>query len=177
MRSELYFLLGGVVGGLIGYTVTKKYYEQAMEDEANNIKEYYEKKEKVSNPETAKEEIEAMYEDAVQAFQDYTAKSEETSAPGEVVYSPEVVSPSVIDTSNDHEIVYLTWYEEDKCLVRDDFDANIDDSPVVDVKAFIGEEALDRFDEYEKDTVYVRNDRFGAYYIVTREYGSYDGYE
>lgn len=63
--------------------------------------------------------------------------------------------------------ITLTYYEKDDTLVLDQ------NGEVLDIEETVGNDALNRFGEYEKDTVYVRNDNLGADYEVVREHGSY----
>lgn len=63
--------------------------------------------------------------------------------------------------------INLTYYEGDDTLILDQ------NGDVLNIEETVGNDALNRFGEYEKDTVYVRNENLGADYEVVREHGSY----
>lgn len=63
--------------------------------------------------------------------------------------------------------ITLTYYEGDDTLILDS------SGDVLNIEETVGNDALNRFGEFEKDTVYVRNLNLGADYEVVREHGKY----
>lgn len=170
MSNGLYFLAGLLVGGACAYVVTKRYFEQVLEEEDLKRKEYYEKME-----DDFKEATEAM-----KLYSGVSTDAEEVDraeyeAPVEEVDGIRVISPEELEEGRQYEKVYLTWFEGDRILVRNEVDLEEEESDIiVDIKGTIGEDALDRFGEYENDTVFVRDERIGVDYIINREETAYD---
>lgn len=100
-------------------------------------------------------------------------EAEVASREGKSIY---VVSQTEYEENESHyALIELTWYLEDSTLT-DDRDDMIDD-----VDALVGRQNLERFGEWSHDihVVYIRNDRVGAQYCVTRvetSFGQHAGF-
>lgn len=177
----LYFLVGGIMGGAAGFFAAKKYYTGIMEEELAKQKEYYKKVDE--DLKKREEHVEEKYDEALSAMREYAGVSDEEEEmveeeyPGEKIVhgEPYVISPSELEEQRDHEVVYLTWYENDHILARNEVDFEERESDIItDIEGTIGPDALDRFGEFEADTVFVRDDRISVDYIIEREETAYD---
>lgn len=185
MKQVLYFCLGAVVGGALGYYLTKRYYEGLIDDEIESVKEAYKES----------EDSEARYKKAVEAMKEYGAPGgsynnaerldleertddefldDETVEdinpfPGEKVDEPYVITPDsyheeFTDVVDKETLTY--WAGSDTLVTDEDEELVIED--------MVGRECLGRFGEYESDTVYVRNERLGMDFEIVYMEGEYN---
>ena len=77
-----------------------------------------------------------------------------------------MIAPEDFDEYDDYEIVSLTYYD-------DGILANENDEIVEDVEELIGADSLNRFGEYEDDSVYVRDERIKTDYEILRDRRNY----
>ena len=77
-----------------------------------------------------------------------------------------VITPEEFSELEDYELETLTLYADG--VLTDWYD-----EPIEDVDAYVGKESLTRFGEYEKDTVYVRNDATKCGYEIQRDLRKY----
>ena len=167
------FALGAAVGSLVTYILLKSKFDQALEQEIKAAKEYYSCQEKEDIPEVAEttpvEEPEKNTESEV--MRDYHALIERYSSELREEESdmrkPYVISPDEFGEKDDYTIYSLTYYEGDGVLTDET------DTPIDDVEDTIGKDALNSFGEYEKDSVFVCDDKYKIYYEILRDSASY----
>lgn len=183
MKQVLYFSLGAAVGGALGYYMTRRYYEQLIDDEIESVKEAYA---------DADEKAEERYQRAKEAMKEYGApggnysnverldlmeqpEEEEEEPkdanpfPGEKVDEPYVITPDsyheeFTDVVDKETLTY--WAGSDTLVTDEDEELVIED--------MVGRECLGRFGEYESDTVYVRNERLGMDFEIVYMEGEYN---
>lgn len=73
-----------------------------------------------------------------------------------------VISPDEFGDTDEYERISLTYYADG--ILADDRD-----DPILNAGEIVGFEALDSFDEYEEDTVFVRNDITRCCYEIIRD--------
>lgn len=175
------FALGAAAGVAASWHYFKKQYETILEQEIEEMKEYYSHKEPKNDIcEESDEEAEfnKMMEEPAkpktvrdyaaelqkQGYTDYSKgfeeKVKEIKNPDEGLRPPYVISPSEFG-ENDYTEVCLTFY-------ADNFLADENDELVEDVEALIGWESLSHFGDYEDDAIHVRNDRLKTDFEVIR---------
>lgn len=178
LTKVLIFAVGAGIGSSVTWYIAKTKYEKIANEEIQSVKEHYKNKESgerlVEGLIDGIEEVEADIEKAdlgkdvreslgIQSpgeeYKSYTKKylSSQNEKPKhkeeeeEDVEKPYVISPDEFGEMDGYETESLTLYS-DKVLA-DDFGAIIDD-----VDGIVGRDSLNRFGEYEEDTVFVRND-------------------
>lgn len=182
MRKELYFVVGFVAGCVSGYLATKSYFDKVAreeEEERRNEKKEKERKQKEEEEKT----LDEMSEKAEKARKEYFGEAfrEEEEWPGKEYNSmegPHVISPEELDELAGYDLIYLTWYEQEGILVRNEVDINNgEEEMITDIAATVGEDSLERFGEFEENTIYVKDDSYRVVYSIDREvarYGEYD---
>lgn len=183
MKQVLYFSLGAAIGGALGYYLTKRYYEQLIDDEIESVKEAYKES----------EDSDARYKKAVEAMKEYGVPGgsynnaerldleertdddtldetveDNNPFPGEKVDHPYTITPDAYheeftDVVDKETVTY--WAGNDMLVTDEDEVLTIEDT--------IGREALGQFGEYESDTVFVRNERLGMDFEVIYMEGEY----
>lgn len=79
---------------------------------------------------------------------------------------PQVISPDEFEENEDYDVVSLTLYADGVLTdERDNVIENIDE--------LVGSDSLNRFGEYEEDSVFVRNDARMTYYEILRDADKY----
>lgn len=193
------FILGAAAGAGITYLCVKSHYEEVANKEIEETREYYrqleneleeEYSEKIASdleekvvkngpivdifgkneakkPENDPDDQE-KYDKIIEKLnygQFYKGENEE--APIEKRDKPYEISDEDWDENNGYSKVWLSFYEDDE-VFTDDCDNVVDNG--IDL---IGENNLTEFGNYEENTLYVRNDKFGTDYMVTLEHTSY----
>ena len=184
MKQLLCFSLGAAVGGLLGYCLTKRYYENLIDDEIDAAVASYERAAEDRDEERYQRAKEAMKEYGIPGgnynnverldLEERTDVDEELEVkdvnpfPGEKVDYPYIITPEayheeftdVVDKET------LTYYAGNNVLVTDE-------DEVLEIEDIIGSDSLEHFGEYESDTVFVRNERLGTDYEVIYMEGDY----
>lgn len=196
-KNVLMFLGGALIGSTLTYLFIKDKYEKIAEDEIQSVKDEYSKtyeaKKKISELKEAKSEL------ADKIFASYKQTANEYNHPNEAVrynifknereieenaeddteeYSdhptegiaeePYTISPDLFDNDKKYfDKITLEYYEGNDMLVEE-----ITNEPV-DIDYAIGRESLRMFGEFEKDLVYVRNERISTDYEVYHYSGSF----
>lgn len=194
IKLAVSFCFGGLIGGLISHKILKKKFENRLTAELESVKSTYEGDKKVNVEKKLLNDVEAdakltsgnnacctgnQNPEEVKQYVDYTkcykpseekpeVKSEKKSPTKKKQTKkkePYVISPDDFDTNADYEAVWLTLYADD--ILADEKDQK------VDIEKTIGSEALNRFGEYEKDIVHVRNEELKCDYEVSRDTRTY----
>lgn len=162
------FSLGAAVGAFVAWKLLESGYEQKIQDEINEIR-----KERLNNH---RESTEGDTESKPEVKDDnQTEYTDILAAEGYVKYSdikkaelenefihcdnnPYVIAPEEFDM-----VGYKT-----ECLVyyADHVLTNMSDEPIEDVDETVGVDSLNRFGEFEDDSVHVRNDELRTDYQI-----------
>lgn len=152
------FAAGAVTGGFVVWYYVKPKLEEAIEkamakpEESENVPE----KEEVSEQIT---------------FDDYSKVLKETGynagMPEPNDNKPYVITPDMFG-DKDYDEVEFTLYADG--VLADECGEMIEDA---DVEAFVGRENLERMGEYEKDVLYIRNDKQGTDYVICKDLDTY----
>lgn len=191
------FLGGALIGSTLTYLFIKDKYEKIAEDEIQSVKDEYSKtyeaKKKISELKEAKSEL------ADKLFVSYKQATNEYNHPNEAVRynifknereieenveddveeygdhptegiaeEPYTISPDLfVNDKKYFDKITLEYYEGNDMLVEE-----MTNEPV-DIDYAIGRESLRMFGEFEKDLVYVRNERIATDYEVYHYSGSF----
>lgn len=167
------FSLGAAAGAVVSWRYLKQKYEQITREEIASYKEACSNKqtkteeevpeEKAEEEPVVKEEVKKEYRELLQTLPYGEVKEEVAPAKED---GPYVIAPEDFDEYDDYEIVSLTYYD-------DGILANENDEIVEDVEELIGADSLNRFGEYEDDSVYVRDERIKTDYEILRDRRNY----
>lgn len=182
MNKFFIFALGAAAGSIVTWKLLKTKYEKIAQDEIESMKDYISRKErKLSNankkssevPENKEEktdeptEIEEAEEIITElGYKNYADASNARRKEGASGNKPYVITPEEFTDDPSYAVVSLTYYADG--TLADDWDV-----PVEDVEGLVGEESLTHFDEYEDDSVYVRNDDLKTDFEILRDTRKY----
>lgn len=167
----IFFSAGVVAGGLVGYYICKKKYHIVKIEEVSEPK-------KINKDRVKKEAEEKIYEASYKKHEvdgDEDWDEAEKVNPVEPEMVPYVISPdSFINEHCEYAKIVLHYYEENEVLEYEEYDEAEGDDHFADIGSTIGHDSINHFGEFEKDTVYVRNEALGNDYEVLLEHSAYD---
>lgn len=180
------FIIGGAVGSVVTWQVTKNHYKNYYENKANeeiaDVKEFYKNKDEnmtevvVNEP----EELEIVeVEDKVSVREQQPDLKNMVTDLGYMNYAnvdtnrvnveppkvaqnrPYVIAPDEYGDCS-YELESLTYYADE--VLATDFD-----EVIYDIEGTVGEESLMHFGDYEDDLVHVRNPELQIDYEIFRD--------
>lgn len=183
------FAVGATIGSAVTWYISKKKYEQIVQEEIDSVKRVFackkageeiakgfekglrEPDEEITNK--LKNKVESVAKGKVdiieyanklnqEGYVDYSSKSGTEDRD----LSPVVIPPEEFGEYFDYDKISFTYYK-DHILVDEN------DEIVEDVEGSIGFESLNHFGEYEDDSVFVRNDRLKVYYEILLDLRTY----
>jgi hypothetical protein len=180
VKQILYFSAGLALGGLVGWYLTKRHYENLIDDEIEEVKEAYkedieEVRDNIRDNKIYRAKVRNLgyIDNGVDSPEDYYIKDEVDEElrvtnpfPGEPADSPYTIGPDAYNDDMIFDKQTITYYAGNDALVTDE-------DEVLYINDTIGRESLDKFGEYEEDTVYVRNEKLGMDYEVVYFDGCY----
>lgn len=174
LSSVIIFCGGIFIGGFLTWDLFKTKYEKIADEEIASVKETFEHRE--SRPDkNYKVEEELKGNDAYvniidsSGYRNYSNTTIETNKKGGTadmeLKQPYVITPEQYEDNVDYTKVSLTWYSDE--VLEDDW------GNVLDPDDVIGSDALKTFGQYEKDSVFVRDDDEQIDYEVLLDTRSY----
>ena len=193
LYSSLIFVVGAALGGVLGWSLTKKKYSELAQSEIDSVKEKFtipkkdivkksreEKSENVSKKALNKPSLmEYTKKIKEQAYTNYATEEKPKEKTGHYPWEknedednkPYVISPDEfadgVDEKDDFEQVTLIFYA-DGILATDDGDEVINN-----VKEVVGD-ALDHIGDYEDDAIHVCNKKLKTFYEILVDERSYE---
>lgn len=168
----IFFSAGMVAGGLVGYYICKKKYHIVKLEEAEAPKKSSFKEE--INKEYERKVYEASYKKEEKEGDEEWEEAEKSN-PVEPEMVPYVISPdSYVGEHDDYAKIVLHYYEDNEVLEYDEYDLEKGDDHFADIGSTIGYDSINHFGEFEKDTLFVRNETLGNDYEVLLEHCAYD---
>lgn len=185
LSSVIIFCGGVFIGGFLTWDFFKTKYEKIADEEIASVKETFEHREprpdKNYNVEEALKGNDTyinvspgVTERIIQiidsnGYRNYSNTAIETDKKGGTadmeLKQPYVITPEQYEDNVDYTKVSLTWYNDE--VLEDDW------GNVLDPDDVIGSEALKTFGQYEKDSVFVRDDDEQIDYEVLLDTRSY----
>lgn len=174
LSSVIVFCGGVFIGGFLTWDFFKTKYEKIANEEIASVKETFEHREHKSEKDYEIEEdlkAKAAYINIIDAtgYKNYSNVPIETDKKGGTadmeLKQPYVITPEQYEDNVDYTKVSLTWYNDE--VLEDDW------GNVLDPDDVIGSEALKTFGQYEKDSVFVRDDDEQIDYEVLLDTRSY----
>lgn len=174
LSSVIIFCGGVFIGGFLTWDFFKTKYEKIANEEIASVKEAFEHREHKSEKDYEIEEdlkAKAAYINIIDAtgYKNYSNVPIETDKKGGTadmeLKQPYVITPEQYEDNVDYTKVSLTWYNDE--VLEDDWGNILDPDDV------IGSDALKTFGQYEKDSVFVRDDDEQIDYEVLLDTRSY----
>lgn len=174
LSSVIIFCGGVFIGGFITWDFFKTKYEKIADEEIASVKETFEHRE--PRPDKNYKVEEALkgsdaYINIIDSnsYRNYSNTEIETDKKGGTadmeLKQPYVITPEQYEDNVDYTKVSLTWYNDE--VLEDDW------GNVLDPDDVIGSDALKTFGQYEKDSVFVRDDDEQIDYEVLLDTRSY----
>lgn len=174
LSSVIIFCGGVFIGGFLTWDFFKTKYEKIADEEIASVKETFEHRE--PRPDKNYKVEEALkgndaYINIIDSnsYRNYSNTVIETDKKGGTadmeLKQPYVITPEQYEDNVDYTKVSLTWYSDE--VLEDDW------GNVLDPDDVIGSDALKTFGQYEKDSVFVRDDDEQIDYEVLLDTRSY----
>ena len=185
LSSVIIFCGGVFIGGFLTWDFFKTKYEKIADEEIASVKETFEHREPRPDKNYKVEEAlkgndayinvsPGVAERIIQiidsnGYRNYSNTAIETDKKGGTadmeLKQPYVITPEQYEDNVDYTKVSLTWYNDE--VLEDDW------GNVLDPDDVIGSDALKTFGQYEKDSVFVRDDDEQIDYEVLLDTRSY----
>lgn len=181
MKTVIAFTVGAAIGAAISWQYCKGKYEAYIQDEIDQVKEYYANKTpKNEEPEDTCESKETYIVEKQTEKPDIAEYAKRLSEEGYIGYDqyseknknetgskerPYVISPEEFGEVGYNQISLM--YYADGVLTDDE------DVPVDNIDDIVGADFADHFGEYEDDSVFVRNDPRKCDYEILRSLKTY----
>lgn len=185
LSSVIIFCGGVFIGGFLTWDFFKTKYEKIADEEIASVKETFEHREpRPDKNYKVEEELKGndtyinvspgVAERVIQiidsnSYRNYSNTAIETDKKGGTadmeLKQPYVITPEQYEDNVDYTKVSLTWYSDE--VLEDDW------GNVLDPDDVIGSDALKTFGQYEKDSVFVRDDDEQIDYEVLLDTRSY----
>lgn len=176
--NKLGFFIAGAVGlitGAVGgYFVTRKKYENIIDEEIAEVKEEYKarKEEMAKDAEASKEET--TTEEAKEAEKTVVEPKPDISKVAKKIIKKEapatkayIITPDSFGEEEDYSRICMTYYEGDDIL------ANEEGEPIDDPEELFGFNPIPNLGEYEPDSIHLQDDTIKCYYEILRDVGYY----
>lgn len=174
LSSAIIFCGGVFIGGFLTWDFFKTKYEKIADEEIASVKETFEHREPRPDKNYKVEEVlkgNDAYVNIIDSsgYRNYSNTAIETDKKGGTadmeLKQPYVITPEQYEDNVDYTKVSLTWYSDE--VLEDDW------GNVLDPDDVIGSDALKTFGQYEKDSVFVRDDDEQIDYEVLLDTRSY----
>lgn len=185
LSSVIIFCGGVFIGGFLTWDFFKTKYEKIADEEIASVKETFEHREPRPNKNYKVEEALKGNDEYINVspgvaekiiriidsngYRNYSNTAIETDKKGGTadmeLKQPYVITPEQYEDNVDYTKVSLTWYNDE--VLEDDW------GNVLDPDDVIGSDALKTFGQYEKDSVFVRDDDEQIDYEVLLDTRSY----
>jgi gas vesicle protein len=168
MNNTIAFVAGVIIGGAAGVLGARQYFKKKYEDiaqeEIDSVKEAFSRKEKKDESEDSDsaDDDESELEEAKTVMKDngYFDEDVDVYKMKKSDEAPYVINDDEFGNmeTEGYEMETLYYYLDGTLADGDDNRVDLDD--------LIGADALNHFDEYVQDTVYVRNEKYRTDYEV-----------
>lgn len=174
LSSVIIFCGGVFIGGFLTWDFFKTKYEKIADEEIASVKETFEHREPRPDKNYKVEEslkgndayINIIDSNSYRNYSNTTIKTDKKGGTADMeLKQPYVITPEQYEDNVDYTKVSLTWYSDE--VLEDDW------GNVLDPDDVIGSDALKTFGQYEKDSVFVRDDDEQIDYEVLLDTRSY----
>lgn len=174
LSSVIIFCGGVFIGGFLTWDFFKTKYEKIADEEIASVKETFEHREPRPDKNYKVEEslkgndayINIIDSNSYRNYSNTAIKTDKKGGTADMeLKQPYVITPEQYEDNVDYTKVSLTWYNDE--VLEDDW------GNVLDPDDVIGSDALKTFGQYEKDSVFVRDDDEQIDYEVLLDTRSY----
>lgn len=174
LSSVIIFCGGVFIGGFLTWDFFKTKYEKIADEEIASVKETFEHREPRPDKNYKVEEslkgndayINIIDSNSYRNYSNTAIKTDKKGGTADMeLKQPYVITPEQYEDNVDYTKVSLTWYNDE--VLEDDW------GNVLDPDDVIGSDALKTFGQYEKDSVFVRDDEEQIDYEVLLDTRSY----
>ena len=186
-KAVIAFVVGAAIGSVVAFQFAKKKYEALKNDEIEELRAYYAKKQppKYEGPQDSAEAAQEdhatvmaekpsiaeyakkLSQEGYTGYDKFSAKEIEGTTirtPGE---RPYVISPDEFGEMDEYSKISLMYYADG--VLCDDMDQLVDN-----IDEIVGADFAEHFGEYEDDSVFVRNDARKCDYEILRSLRTYE---
>ena len=178
---SLGFIIGAASGATVAWYLLKDKYETLAQEEIDSVKEVFARREQEMKDETVKRNVAEGIKDSDRTKPDLKEYAEQLKKNGYTRYSdlsaddegvsdkqtkPYVIPPEQFGDDENYDQISLTYYADG--VLADD-----NDEVIEDVEDAVGIDSLNRFGEYEDDSVFVRNDARKCDYEILLDQRTY----
>ena len=178
---SLGFIIGAASGATVAWYLLKDKYETLAQEEIDSVKEVFARREQEMKDETVKRNVAEGIKDSDRTKPDLKEYAEQLKKNGYTRYSdlsaddegvsdkqtkPYVIPPEQFGDDENYDQISLTYY-------ADGVLADENDEVIEDVEDGVGIDSLNRFGEYEDDSVFVRNDARKCDYEILLDQRTY----
>ena len=174
LSSVIIFCGGVFIGGFLTWDFFKTKYEKIADEEIASVKETFEHREPRPDKNYKVEEslkgndayINIIDSNSYRNYSNTAIKTDKKGGTADMeLKQPYVITPEQYEDNVDYTKVSLTWYNDE--VLEDDW------GNVLDPDDVIGSDALKTFGQYEKDSVFVRDDDEQIDYEILLDTSSY----
>lgn len=170
LSNAIMFAAGAAIGSVVTWRLLKTKYENLVQEEIESIRQVYSGPQDSSevDEESGEDEEDRREYEKIVSRSGYNNNDEEDDdeEEGEEMIVPYVIVPEEFD-ENGYDTATLRYYA-DGVLAYDDTNEVVED-----VEDLVCEDFADHFDEYEPDSVYVRNDNLRMDFEILRDQDPY----
>lgn len=176
LSKILIFTAGATIGSVVTWKILETKYERLIKEEIESVKAAFSKRaeddtveeEDVSANDVFDEKTKQTYSDLLENYAgDLNEKVEKGGSERmEIGTPPKVIAPEEFGEIEEYETISLTYYADG--VLTDD-----DNEVIEDVDMIVGSDSLNRFGEFEDDSVFVRNTRLKCDYEILMDYRKY----
>ena len=160
---SLGFIIGAASGATVAWYLLKDKYETLAQEEIDSVKEVFARREQEMKDETVKRNVAEGIKDSDRTKPDLKEYAEQLKKNGYTRYS---------DLSADDEGV-SDKQTKPYVIPPEQFGDDENDEVIEDVEDAVGIDSLNRFGEYEDDSVFVRNDARKCDYEILLDQRTY----
>lgn len=167
--NKLGFFIAGAVGliaGAVGgYLVTRKKYEDIIDEEIAEVKEEYKARKEEMTRET--EETKEAEKTVVEPKPDISKVAKKIMKKEVPTTKAYIIAPDSFGEEEEYSKICMTYYEGDDVL------ANEEGEPIDDPEELFGFNPVPNLGEYEPDSIHLQDDTIKCYYEILRDVGYY----
>lgn len=170
-KAVFAFIVGVAVGATAVWKYAKQKFERIADEEIASVKEAFSERYQKYNytADKAQNESDVQSDSANQltkTIRNYNKAAAEYNPTENETEGPYIITPEEYGTKDGYMAASFTYFEDG--VVTDEMD-NI----VEDVDEALGTDFVNHFDEYEEDSVFIRNEERHCDYEVLRDYRNY----
>lgn len=164
------FSMGAAVGSVASWKLLKTKYERIAQEEIDSVKEAFASAKPHQEPQQTEEKsdgnsVKKRYSEIIRDM-GYSSNEKGDADDMRDEDHITVIPPDEFYDWDDYDKITLTYYADG--VLADDGDGLIENPDDV-----VGSDFASHFGDYEDDSIFIRNDKYGACYEILRSYENY----